>query len=152
MGQNALHTVGAWGSAEPLLSQSRRTSVTDTTATAPKRRPLSPSEMSEIVETTDGSVRGMESDGIRIFRGIRYGASTAGDNRFRAPQPAPRWTGVLDTVDYGDTAPQAFSRLALGGTKGNRPAIGEDCLVLNVWTPGCDGARRPVLVWLHGGG
>ena len=107
---------------------------------------------SEIVETRDGAVQGIVSNGIRIFRGIRYGASTAGANRFRPPQPVEPWSGVLDAVDYGDTAPQAFSRLALGGTKGNRPKIGEDCLVLNVWTPGCDAGRRPVMVWLHGGG
>jgi para-nitrobenzyl esterase len=60
--------------------------------------------------------------------------------------------GRGDDVDNGDTAPQTFTRLALGGTKGNRPPIGEDCLALNVWTPGCDTARRPVMVWLHGGG
>ncbi len=107
---------------------------------------------SEIVETTHGRVQGLVSNGTRVFRGIRYGASTAGANRFRAPQPPEAWAGVLDTLEYGQTAPQAFSRLALGGTKGNRPVIGEDCLVLNVWTPACDSARRPVLVWLHGGG
>ena len=107
---------------------------------------------SEAVETAHGRVRGTERSGIRIFRGIRYGASTAGANRFRAPQPVSPWTGVFDATAYGDTAPQVFSRLALGGTKGNRPRLGEDCLRLNVWTPGCDDARRPVLVWLHGGG
>jgi para-nitrobenzyl esterase len=107
---------------------------------------------SEEVGTEHGQVQGVVQDGIRVFKGLRYGATTAGPNRFRAPQPAPTWTGVLDAFDYGDTAPQAFSRLALGGTKGNRPPIGEDCLRLNVWTPGCDDARRPVMVWLHGGG
>jgi para-nitrobenzyl esterase len=107
---------------------------------------------SEIVETTHGRVQGLVTSGIRVFRGIRYGASTAGANRFRPPQPPEPWSGVLETVDYGQTAPQTFSRLALGGTKGNRPEIGEDCLVLNVWTPACDAQKRPVLLWLHGGG
>jgi len=123
--------------------------VTDTSAATTTDRNRS---RSEVVGTADGAVQGLEVDGIRIFRGIRYGAPTAGANRFRPPQPVARWTGVLDTVEYGETAPQTFSRLALGGTKGNRPALGEDCLVLNVWTPGCDAARRPVMVWLHGGG
>jgi len=106
----------------------------------------------EIVETANGRVRGTQQDGIRVFRGLRYGASTAGANRFRPPQPVEPWTGVLDATAYGETAPQTFTRLALGGTKGNRPAIGEDCLCLNVWTPACDDGKRPVMVWLHGGG
>ena len=108
---------------------------------------------SETVETAYGTVRGLVTGtGIRVFTGIRYGAGTAGANRFRPPQPPEPWTGVRDAVAFCDTAPQVFTRLALGGTKGNRPPIGEDCLGLNVWTPDCDGARRPVMVWLHGGG
>jgi para-nitrobenzyl esterase len=104
------------------------------------------------VETASGRVQGTEQDGIRHFRGIRYGATTAGANRFRPPQPVEPWSGITEATAFGETAPQVFTRLALGGTKGNRPAIGEDCLALNVWTPGCDAARRPVMVWLHGGG
>jgi para-nitrobenzyl esterase len=103
--------------------------------------------------TASGRVRGVVHDrGVRIFRGIPYGASTGGSNRFLPPRPVEPWTGVRDTTAYGDTAPQTFTRLALGGTKGNRPPMGEDCLRLNVWTPSCDDARRPVMVWLHGGG
>jgi para-nitrobenzyl esterase len=105
-----------------------------------------------VVDTLHGRVRGTERDGIRVFRGLRYGAPTGGTNRFRAPQAVEPWAGVFEADAYGDTAPQVFTRLALGGTKGNRPPIGEDCLRLNVWTPGCDDARRPVMVWLHGGG
>jgi para-nitrobenzyl esterase len=108
--------------------------------------------VTETVDTEHGLVAGTDVDGIRVFKGIRYGASTAGANRFRAPQPPEPWTGTFEATAYGDTAPQTFTRLALGGTKGNRPPIGEDCLRLNVWTPGCDAARRPVMVWLHGGG
>jgi para-nitrobenzyl esterase len=107
---------------------------------------------SEFVETVHGRVQGENLDGIRVFRGLRYGADTTGTNRFRRPQPPASWTGVFEATAFGDTAPQTFSRLALGGTKGNRPPQGEDCLRLNIWTPGCDGARRPVMVWLHGGG
>lgn len=107
---------------------------------------------SEPVATAHGVVRGTEHGGIRVFKGIRYGASTAGGNRFRPPQPPPTWVGEQEATAYGDTAPQTFTRLALGGTKGNRPPLGEDCLRLNIWTPGCDDARRPVMVWLHGGG
>lgn len=107
---------------------------------------------SEVVETSHGSVQGFVRDGIRTFLGMRYGAHTGGANRFRPPQPVEPWTGVFEATAYGDTAPQTFTRLALGGTKGNRPPLGEDCLRLNVWTPACDDAHRPVMVWLHGGG
>src|SRR5262249_43194937 len=83
---------------------------------------------------------------------LRYGAPTSGQNRFRPPEAPRPWTGVLATRLYGDTAPQAATWLAAGGFDGNRPAIGEDCPRLNVWTPRCDASRRPVLVWFHGGG
>src|SRR5690349_9053017 len=114
--------------------------------------PRDESVASEAVSTEYGVVQGCQVDGIRIFRGLPYGASTAGANRFRPPQPPAPWTGIREARLYGSTAPQPDSWLAIGGFRGNRPSIGEDCLSLNVWTPGCDDARRPVLVWFHGGG
>jgi para-nitrobenzyl esterase len=107
---------------------------------------------SAVVTTADGDVQGCIRRGVSVFRGIPYGAPTGGPNRFRPPQPPTPWTGVRPARLYGQTAPQADTWLARGGFDGNRPTIGEDCLVLNVWTPKPDGARRPVLVWLHGGG
>src|SRR5205085_6418047 len=88
---------------------------------------------------------------IKVFKGIPYGGSTAGKNRFMAPtKPAP-WTGVRDALAYGPTAPQTVGRAA--GAVTNGLVEGEDCLVLNVFTPGLsDGRKRPVMVWLHGGG
>ncbi|HKI74556.1 MAG TPA: carboxylesterase family protein, partial [Pseudomonadales bacterium] len=73
-------------------------------------------------------------------------------NRFLPPKPPAPWTGVRTSVLYGETAPQAPTRLAIGGWEGSRPEMGEDCLCLNVWTPAADESKRPVLVWLHGGG
>ncbi len=107
---------------------------------------------SAVVATVDGDVRGCVFEGISTFRGIPYGASTSGVNRFRPPQPPQPWSGVRTCRLYGQSAPQPKGWLAEGGFDGNRPEIGEDCLVLNVWTPAPDDARRPVLVWLHGGG
>jgi para-nitrobenzyl esterase len=111
----------------------------------------SPSE-SAVVETANGKVRGYVFRGISIYRGLPYGASTAGANRFLPPRPPASWTGVRSALRYGETAPQMPGRLAEGGTPEDRPVMGEDCLCLNVWTPAPDEKRRPVMVWLHGGG
>ena len=107
---------------------------------------------SAVVETAQGKVQGYVFRGVSIFRGVPYGASTAGANRFLPPQPVAPWSGVRAALRYGETAPQAPGRLAEGGTPDDRPEMGEDCLCLNVWTKAADGARRPVMVWLHGGG
>jgi len=107
---------------------------------------------SAVVETAQGQVRGYVFRGISIYRGLPYGASTAGANRFLPPRPPAPWTGVRPALRYGETAPQAPGRLAEGGTPDDRPEMGEDCLCLNVWTPAADQGRRPVMVWLHGGG
>jgi para-nitrobenzyl esterase len=111
-----------------------------------------------IAETAFGKVRGEEVQGIKIFKGIPYGATTAGQNRFMPPaDPAP-WSGVRDALHYGPSTPQsdpgsprAVSPLSVASA--NLPAESEDCLVLNVWTPALkDGRKRPVLFWCHGGG
>src|SRR6187551_877322 len=111
-----------------------------------------------IVETAYGRVRGTEVSGIKVFKGIPYGASTSGKNRFMPPVAPAKWTGVRDTIDYGASAPQREP--GVGGNASPRavaaaglPPESEDCLVLNVWTPAVgDGRKRPVMFWCHGGG
>jgi para-nitrobenzyl esterase len=107
--------------------------------------------------TATGEVRGVYENGIATFKGIPYGETTAGANRFMPPKPAVRWTGIRDATAFGPSAPQrepgsAQRAGALAVSTAGLPAEGEDCLVLNVWTPGGDDARRPVMVWCHGGG
>jgi para-nitrobenzyl esterase len=112
-------------------------------------------EESPIVETRSGKVRGSSRDGVSNFKGIPYGQSTAGANRFLPPVAATPWTGVRDVLAYGPRAPQNERPSALphvAWIRDTRPTS-EDCLVLNVFTPALkDGAKRPVMVYIHGGG
>src|SRR6516164_4221145 len=103
-----------------------------------------------LVKTTAGVVRGVQENGIAVFRGVPYAASPAGDLRFSPPQPLPAWEGMRDATRDGPIAPQGRSRLAHIMGDFERPQS-EDCLTLTVWTPAPDAAKRPVLVWLHGG-
>ena len=97
-----------------------------------------------IAETTSGKVRGRTTRGVHSFKGIFYGASTGGSNRFKPPVQRQPWDGVMDAFEYGTSAPQ---------NRGGAFSGDEDCLVLNVWSRGLgDGQKRPVMVWLHGGG
>lgn len=97
---------------------------------------------SPVVRTIYGPVRGGLEAGIKVFRGVRYGAD-AGPRRFQPPVPPTPWTKVADATAYGPASPQA------GGDDGPQS---EDCLFLNVWTPAlADGGKRPVMVYLHGG-
>lgn len=68
-----------------------------------------------VVETAQGRVRGRSIDGVSVFKGLNYGATTAGENRFLPPRPPARWAGVRDAFAYGDQAPQMRGPLADGG-------------------------------------
>ena len=106
--------------------------------------------MGLIVETGCGRIEGVEEGGVEVFRGIPYAASAAGAGRWRPPAPREPWPGVRDARRPGPMAPQAPGLISkLLGDSGL--AMDEDCLTLDVWTPSADAARRPVLVWIHGG-
>jgi len=109
---------------------------------------------SPVVETSAGKVRGVNQASTLTFRGIPYGASTAGSNRFMPPRKPEPWTGVRDAFQNGPTAPQQGGPPNALILNHKEPAVqGEDCLVINVFTPSlADGRNRPVMVWLHGGG
>src|ERR671931_1826581 len=106
------------------------------------------------VETTAGRVRGLAIDKIQAFKGVPYGASTEGTRRFLPPVKVQPWTGVRDAFEIGPRSPLIDSVLVPEWTPLNlREPMGEDCLNLNLWTPSATkGGRRPVMVWLHGGG
>jgi para-nitrobenzyl esterase len=107
-------------------------------------------------KTSYGPVSGTVDDKISVFKGIRYGADTQ-TTRFAAPAAPKKWTDVAEATAFGDTCPQTPTGnpggLFTSWQPKPEPGMSEDCLFLNVWTPGvADDAERPVMVWLHGGG
>lgn len=106
------------------------------------------------VETVSGKVEGRSADGLTTFLGIPYGASTAGPRRFKPPVAAPAWSGTKSAFEFGPRCPQIENPMPGALEEFGEPsgeASGEDCLVLNIWTPSTTGSH-PVFVYLHGGG
>jgi para-nitrobenzyl esterase len=111
-----------------------------------------------IAETQYGKVQGFILRDIYNFRGIPYGADTGGENRFMPPKEPEPWDNIYPAVWWGNSAPQIMENRYANPWSSfvdhwNYDDISEDCLKLNIWTPALkDGRKRPVLVWLHGGG
>lgn len=108
-----------------------------------------------VAKTRAGLVRGLLKDGVNQFWCVPYGAPTGGANRFMPPQPPPKWSGIKDHFEITYAAPIA------PGSQEPAPVVtalnrhtpqSEDCLTVNVFTPGFDNNPRPVMVWMHGGG
>ena len=110
-----------------------------------------------VANTDSGKVRGYILNDIYTFLGVPYGADTSGKNRFMPPQKPAPWKDVKPTIWWGNTAPQIMDNRYASpdysfADHWNYDDVSEDCLKLNVWTPALDAKKRPVLVWLHGGG
>jgi para-nitrobenzyl esterase len=112
--------------------------------------PLPAASAAGVVPTDEGPVRGAETPAVKEYLGIPYAAPPVGELRWRPPQPHARWRGPLDATHFGNHCPQTSSFAGVASTS-------EDCLYLNVYVPN-DGPgrgpakRRPVMVWIHGGG
>jgi para-nitrobenzyl esterase len=132
----------------------------------PKKQfhPISASASNNVVETDSGKLYGYARDGVIGYRGIPYGASTEGASRFMPPGKVTPWAGVRSALYWGWASPCAMNA-TWDGRRANWAhddesfmcewddgAPSEDCLRVNVWTPGLDNKKRAVMFWLHGGG
>jgi para-nitrobenzyl esterase len=108
------------------------------------------SDTEPVAQTRAGKLRGFLLDGVYAFHGIKY----ADAGRFQAPKPVAPWEGIKDALSYGPIAPLLENPAPSGEIMIPHRfwPEHEHCQYLNVWTPGLDGAKRPVMVWLHGGG
>jgi para-nitrobenzyl esterase len=100
-----------------------------------------------VAETAYGKVRGVKTGTCRVFKGIPYAKPPVGPLRFRPPEEPEPWHGIRNAAEFGPAALQSRA-----GSWDPDAAMSEDCLYLNVWSPKEDGALKPVMVWIHGGG
>ena len=107
--------------------------------------------MEPVVSVAQGQLRGRAEHGVLSFKAIPYAGAPFGASRFAAPVPADSWEGVRDATEFGPTVPKPPYPSPIDQLFPEPVIAGEQCLNLNVWTPGVEGARRPVFVWIHGG-
>jgi para-nitrobenzyl esterase len=167
---------GSMVAPQKLLAVSETASHTtkDTLAAPCGRSKVVASDAATVVETSAGKIRGYERNGIYIFKGAPYGASTSGSRRFMPPEKPEPWSGIRNALEYGRICPQhetgwwtATGNFSMDGKnlasddeykfllhRGSAICIpGEDCLRVNLWTPEINGfGKRPVMVFIHGGG
>ena len=116
-------------------------------------------DRSLVVATVDGRLEGRWDRRVASFLGVPFAAAPVGDLRFAAPQPPPRWQGIRPATAFGPAAPQPLARrdrpvdvMQLLTGSPSLDQAEDNCLTINIWTPGVTGTPRAVLVWIHGSG
>ena len=104
-----------------------------------------------VVETKLGQLRGMRVGDVTAWLGVPYAKPPVGELRFKAPVPVEPWSGVRDALALSPAAPQLSAESPVSEPIIKKIGTSEDCLYLNIWSPAADSAKRPVLVWIHGG-
>jgi para-nitrobenzyl esterase len=109
------------------------------------------SQKPAVVKVKSGKLEGLYQDGLYIFKGVPYAAPPVGDLRWMPPQPLKPWEGVRQADKFGSVAPQLWPTTGPLALFREVEPQSEDCLFLNIWTPGLDNKKRPVMLWIHGG-
>jgi len=154
----ALGTGTSLGFAAPLFLISPEASAQNNVLAKEEGQVLFIGDNVALADTLYGKVRGFRMKDIYSFLGIPYGANTGGKNRFMPPQKPEPWKDVFPAVYWGNSAPQNLenfyaNRYLAFTDDWHYDDVSEDCLRINVWTPGVnDGKKRPVMFWIHGGG
>ncbi|OGN94574.1 MAG: hypothetical protein A2Y89_04175 [Chloroflexi bacterium RBG_13_51_18] len=105
-----------------------------------------------MANTKNGKLEGYIENDLFVFKGIPYAAQPVGDLRWMPPRPVKKWSGIRPAKEYGAISPQnPMPVQAPGMPDFSKELQDEGCLFLNIWTPGLDDARRPVIFWIHGG-
>src|SRR5579871_4501499 len=156
--QDATAAIAGLSAASALASKASAQSSSPQPASAPATVGNAQNQLFWTVETTNGKVQGIANTGVKEFKGIPYGAPTGGKNRFMPPRKPAPWSGVRECLGHGQICPQTIADLrsdyGMMIQWDQQPGgMGEECLSLNLWTPGIgDGHKRAVLVSFHGGG
>jgi para-nitrobenzyl esterase len=116
----------------------------------PKQKKSPTDQLTQIVSTNAGEMRGFVQDGLNVYLGIPYAQPPTGSRRFKAPQALSKWNGVFYAYEFGSVCPQVYDPVELDNSREN--VNNEDCLTLNIWSPADNNAKKAVMVFIHGGG
>ncbi len=115
----------------------------------PEQKTAPTDQLTEVVATSAGQIRGFVQDGLNVYLGIPYAKPPTGSLRYKPPVAEPKWDGIFDAYEYGAVCPQVFDPVEL---EPKENVHNENCLTINIWAPANTGDKKAVMVFIHGGG